>query len=165
MLILFNIFIILGVFGVIFSSNSILSLLFLILVFLLVSLLFIFLGSPFIAIMLLIVYVGALAILFLFVIMLLNIRFSDIYVQAFRYIAVGLFVAVVFLIECFYIVYCFFEKQVFVNAFLGFNYLIFNSSNIISIALSLFFENYLLFIIVGFILFVAILGAVNLTKK
>jgi NADH-quinone oxidoreductase subunit J len=165
LLILFNIFIILGVFGVIFSSNSILSLLFLILVFLLVSLLFIFLGSPFIAIMLLIVYVGALAILFLFVIMLLNIRFSNIYVQAFRYIPVGLFVAVVFLIECFYIVYCFFEKQVFVNAFLGVNYTIYNSSNVISIALSLFFENYLLFIIVGFILFVAILGSVNLTKK
>lgn len=125
----------------------------------------VYLGSPFLAVMLLIVYVGALAILFLFVIMLLNIRFSELYAQAFRYLPVGFFVGFVFLLECFYVCVFSLEKGFYGNSFSYLNYNLFSSSNVVSLGLSLFFDNYLLFLIVGFILFVSILGVIILIKK
>ena len=59
-------------------KNPIYSILILISIFLLVSFLFIFLGADFLALILIIVYLGAVCVLFLFVIMMLNIKILEI---------------------------------------------------------------------------------------
>ncbi len=58
---------------VIISRNTVYSVFFLILVFVTISFLFIMIGAEFLGMILLIVYVGAVAVLFLFVVMMLNI--------------------------------------------------------------------------------------------
>ena len=58
---------------VIVSRNTVYSVFFLILVFVSVSILFIMIGAEFLGMIMLIVYVGAVAVLFLFVVMMLNI--------------------------------------------------------------------------------------------
>ena len=55
------------------SRNTVYSVFFLILVFVSVSILFIMIGAEFLGMIMLIVYVGAVAVLFLFVVMMLNI--------------------------------------------------------------------------------------------
>ena len=56
------------------SRNTVYSVFFLILVFVSVSILFIMIGAEFLGIIMLIVYVGAVAVLFLFVVMMLNVK-------------------------------------------------------------------------------------------
>ena len=58
---------------VIISRNTVYSVFFLILVFVSISILFIMIGAEFLGMIMLIVYVGAVAVLFLFVVMMLNI--------------------------------------------------------------------------------------------
>ena len=58
---------------VILSRNTVYSVLFLILVFISISILFIMIGAEFLGMIILIVYVGAVAVLFLFVVMMLNV--------------------------------------------------------------------------------------------
>ena len=58
---------------VIISRNTVNSVFFLILVFVSVSILFIMIGAEFLGMIMLIVYVGAVAVLFLFVVMMLNV--------------------------------------------------------------------------------------------
>ena len=62
---------------VIFGKNAVHSVLFLILCFFNAAALFIILGAEFLAMILVIVYVGAVAVLFLFVVMMLNINFTQ----------------------------------------------------------------------------------------
>tara|TARA_Y100001936_G_C16021571_1_gene639806 strand:- start:690 stop:1322 length:633 start_codon:yes stop_codon:yes gene_type:complete len=64
---------VISAFMVIISKNTIYSVFFLILVFVSVSILFIMIGAEFLGMIMLIVYVGAVAVLFLFVVMMLNI--------------------------------------------------------------------------------------------
>ena len=58
---------------VIVSRNTVYSVFFLILVFVTISFLFIMIGAEFLGMIMLIVYVGAVAVLFLFVVMMLNV--------------------------------------------------------------------------------------------
>src|SRR5690242_20328857 len=62
---------------VVIVRNPIYSILFLILVFALTSILFIILNSEFLAMVLVIVYLGAVCVLFLFVVMMLNIKIIE----------------------------------------------------------------------------------------
>lgn len=77
---------------VILSKNPILSVFFLILSFILSAVLFILLGVEFLAVVLLTVYVGAISVLFLFVVMLLNLRLVELYSMFFSYFSVGWFI-------------------------------------------------------------------------
>jgi len=61
-------------FFVLFAKNPIHSVLFLILVFLNGAALFVLIGAEFLAMLLVVVYVGAVAVLFLFIVMMLNLR-------------------------------------------------------------------------------------------
>jgi NADH-quinone oxidoreductase subunit J len=61
-------------FFVLFAKNPVHSVLFLILVFLNGAALFVLLGAEFLAMLLVVVYVGAVAVLFLFIVMMLNLR-------------------------------------------------------------------------------------------
>ena len=98
------IIIIQGIF-IIISKNAIKSVLFLISTYVLTSICFLILGAEFVAILLAIVYIGAIAILFLFVIMMLNLRILEVYHSRVSYLPIGFFTTVIFLIEILYFGY------------------------------------------------------------
>lgn len=84
---------------VISARNPVTSVLFLILSFFNAAGLFVLLGAEFIAMILVIVYVGAVAVLFLFVVMMLDISFSDLRKGAMKYIPVGMLAGGILLAE------------------------------------------------------------------
>lgn len=84
---------------VITAKNPVHSVLFLILAFFNAAGLFVLLGAEFIAMILVIVYVGAVAVLFLFVVMMLDIDFSKLRSGAKQYVPLGLLVGVALLAE------------------------------------------------------------------
>lgn len=89
---------------VIRSKNPVISVLFLILVFCNVAGLLILLELEFFAMLFLVVYVGAIAVLFLFVVMMLNIKLAEINENVLRYLPMGGIIGLIFLFELFLIV-------------------------------------------------------------
>jgi len=81
------------------SRNPVHSVLWLILAFLSTSGLFMLLGAEFVAMLLVIVYVGAVAVLFLFVVMMLDIDFAALKGELARYMPLGLLIGVVLLMQ------------------------------------------------------------------
>src|SRR3954468_10647521 len=84
---------------VIVSRNPVHSVLYLILAFVNASGLFVLLGAEFLAMILVVVYVGAVAVLFLFVIMMLDVDFAALREGFLEYLPVGLVIGAVFLAE------------------------------------------------------------------
>ena len=84
---------------VVVSSNPVFSVLFLILAFFNAAGLFVLIGAEFIAMLLVVVYVGAVAVLFLFVVMMLDINFAELRQGFQAYLPIGLLIGVVLLIE------------------------------------------------------------------
>ena len=81
------------------SRNPVHSVLWLILTFLSSAGLFVLLGAEFVAMLLIIVYVGAVAVLFLFVVMMLDVDFEELKGQMAKYMPLGLLVGVVILMQ------------------------------------------------------------------
>lgn len=81
------------------SRNPVHSVLWLILTFLSAAGLFVLLGAEFVAMILIIVYVGAVAVLFLFVVMMLDVDFEELKGQTAKYMPLGLLVGVVILMQ------------------------------------------------------------------
>jgi NADH-quinone oxidoreductase subunit J len=86
-------------FMVIAAKNPVHSVLYLILAFVNASGLFVLLGAEFLAMILIVVYVGAVAVLFLFVVMMLDVDFAELRQGFLQYLPVGGLVGVVFLAE------------------------------------------------------------------
>jgi NADH-quinone oxidoreductase subunit J len=86
-------------FMVIASRNPVQSVLFLILAFVNAAGLFLMMGAEFLAMILVIVYVGAVAVLFLFVVMMLDVDFAELRQGFLQYLPIGAIIGVVFLIE------------------------------------------------------------------
>jgi len=84
---------------VIAARNPVHSVLFLILAFFNAAGLFVLLGAEFLAMILVVVYVGAVAVLFLFVVMMLDIDFAELKRGAQQYVLVGAGVGIVLLLE------------------------------------------------------------------
>ena len=84
---------------VIRSKNPVHSVLFLILVFCNAAGLLILLDLDFFAMIFLVVYVGAIAVLFLFVVMMLNIKLAEIHENVLRYLPIGGLIGLIFLFE------------------------------------------------------------------
>ena len=84
---------------VITSRNPVHSVLFLILAFVNAAGLFILLGAEFLAMILIVVYVGAVAVLFLFVIMMLDVDFAELREGFLEYLPFGMVIAAVFLLD------------------------------------------------------------------
>lgn len=156
---------ILSAFAVITARNPVHSVLFLILAFFNSAGLFILLGAEFIALILVIVYVGAVAVLFLFVVMMLDISFSDLRKGAMQYVPVGLIVGFVLLAEL-AIIYMGWQLSSVAN----------NIANPIpdpdasitntkALGLKIYTEYVYAFQLSGVILFVAMIGAIVLTHR
>jgi NADH-quinone oxidoreductase subunit J len=90
---------VIGALNVIFQRNPVHSVLWLIVTFFNAAGLFVLLGAEFIAMILVVVYVGAIAVLFLFVVMMLDINVTEIREGFLKYLPVGLLVGVVLLAE------------------------------------------------------------------
>src|SRR5882757_5287983 len=84
---------------VIAARNPVHSVLFLILTFFNAAGLFVLMGAEFLAMILIVVYVGAVAVLFLFVVMLLDVDFAELKQGALQYLPIGLLIGIVFLAE------------------------------------------------------------------
>jgi NADH-quinone oxidoreductase subunit J len=85
--------------AVITARNPVHSVLFLILTFFTAAGLFVMLGAEFLAMLLVVVYVGAVAVLFLFVVMMLDVDFAELRAGFTRYLPIGGLVATVLAIE------------------------------------------------------------------
>jgi NADH-quinone oxidoreductase subunit J len=155
-------------FCVILSKNPLHSVIFLIFVFCNVVLILLLQGADFLAMVFLIVYIGAIAVLFLFVVYMLNIKLIEINELNRQYL-LGLIVSV-FFFSIF--IFLFFKTQKFefynfesnLDFFVWFN-ILFDIQNLKILALILYLDFYLIFIIIGLILLVAMLGAIVLTSK
>jgi NADH-quinone oxidoreductase subunit J len=91
-------------FMVIASRNPVHSVLFLILAFFSSAGLFVLIGAEFLAMILVIVYVGAVAVLFLFVVMMLDINFVELRAGFLQYLPIGVLVGLILLVELLLIV-------------------------------------------------------------
>lgn len=81
------------------SRNPVHSVLWLILAFLSSAGLFVLLGAEFVAMLLIIVYVGAVAVLFLFVVMMLDVDFAELKAGMAQYLPIALLIGVVLLMQ------------------------------------------------------------------
>jgi NADH-quinone oxidoreductase subunit J len=84
---------------VIAAKNPVHSVLFLILAFVNAAGLFVLMGAEFLAMILIVVYVGAVAVLFLFVVMMLDVDFAELKQGALQYLPIGMLIGGIFLAE------------------------------------------------------------------
>ncbi|WP_370401778.1 NADH-quinone oxidoreductase subunit J [Sulfitobacter sp. JB4-11] len=151
-----------GLFTVI-SRNPVHSVLWLILAFLSSAGLFVLLGAEFVAMLLIIVYVGAVAVLFLFVVMMLDVDFAELKAEMARYMPLALLIALVILMQ-FVMAFGAWESNA---AAEGLRTQVTDPgvSNTAALGLILYDEYILLFQLAGLILLVAMIGAIVLTLR
>jgi NADH-quinone oxidoreductase subunit J len=89
---------------VVANRNPVYSVLFLILTFFNAAGLFVLLGAEFLAMMLVVVYVGAVAVLFLFVVMMLDINFAELRQGFVRYAWIGAVIGIILVAEIIFVV-------------------------------------------------------------
>ncbi len=161
----FSSIVILSSFLVIFVSNPVHSVLFLIFTFFNAAIIFLIFQAEFLAMTLLIVYVGAVAVLFLFVVMMLNISESIIKEGFLRYFPFGLLLISIFLIELFMIFNS--DKIIFPESGLIKINEIMNlgMDNTKSLGLFLYTDYFIIFQISGFLLLLAMIGAIVLAHS
>jgi NADH-quinone oxidoreductase subunit J len=148
---------------VVTARNPVHSVLFLILAFVNAAGLFMLLGAEFLAMILIIVYVGAVAVLFLFVVMMLDVDFAELRQGFLNYLPVGALVGLILLFELVFVV---------VSAVIqpGLPKLITapiaaNISNTQALGLVLYTRYVYFFQTAGVILLVAMIGAIVLTLQ
>ena len=162
----FSVIAILSALMVITSRSTINSVFFLILDFISIGCLFIMVGAEFLGIILLIVYVGAVAVLFLFVVMMLNVaqqRQSWFVGRKSNHIPSGLFVSVVIFLELLVVVGGWkYKENLMTSSTLQINE---NISNTHSIGMVMYTDYVLYFQISGIILLLSMIGAIVLTYR
>lgn len=153
-----------------FSANPVESVLFLILTFFNAGAILIMFNAEFLGLIFIIVYVGAIAVLFLFVIMMLNVKiheniFSKLFSKNFRNIIIALFFVYLVSVVLFVYLKSIFHSQ---NLPLDMNNaaLLIDSLNNIDVLGQVLYNYYLVcFLVAGLILLVALVGAIILTLR
>lgn len=150
---------------VISSNNPIHAIFSLVLAFANISFIMILLGVEFLGVLFLIVYVGAIAILFLFVIMMLNIKLVELLDNATRYLPIGMIIGVFLLFEITILLQNIFPAVTStINLIETFSFTnIVNYTNIFSLGEVLYKEYSVYIIIASVILLVAMLAGIILT--
>ena len=151
-----------GLFTVI-SRNPVHSVLWLILSFISSAGLFVLLGAEFVAMLLIIVYVGAVAVLFLFVVMMLDVDFAELKAEMAKYLPLALLIAVVILMQ-FVMAFGAWESA---SAAEGLRAQVIpvDRHNTEALGMVLYDQYFLLFQLSGLILLVAMVGAIVLTLR
>ena len=154
---------------VISARNPVHSVLFLILSFCSSSGLLILLEAEFMAMIFIVVYVGAIAVLFLFVVMMLNIKISEVIEEVYQYLPVGGFIGIIFFLEVVLIVDNDFVPLITSNGtssdYIQWSGGIDAASNLSSLGQVLYSYYALAFLMAGLILLVAMIGAIVLTLR
>ena len=148
-------------FGVISSRNPVHSVLFLILSFFSAAGLFVTLGAEFLAMLLVVVYVGAVAVLFLFVVMMLDVDFAALRQGFARYMPLGGLVAGILAVEMIVVASAVATEGATKNAPMVHG----DVSNIESIGRVLYTDYVYFFQAAGLVLLVAMIGAIVLTLR
>ena len=160
---LFAISVITGGLFTVISRNPVHSVLWLILSFLSAAGLFVLLGAEFVAMLLVIVYVGAVAVLFLFVVMMLDVDFAELKAEMARYMPLALLIALVILMQ-FVMAFGAWEQSEATES-LRANAIDPTRFNTEALGLLLYDRYFLLFQLAGLILLVAMIGAIVLTLR
>lgn len=148
---------------VITARNPVHSVLFLILAFFNSAGLFILLGAEFVGMIMVIVYVGAVAVLFLFVVMMLDISFADLRKGAMQYVPIGLLIGAVLLTELVFVYGAWeFVPEYSANLASPQNA---GATNTENLGMLIYTDYILAFQLAGLILFVAMIGAIVLTLR
>lgn len=151
-----------GLFTVI-SRNPVHSVLWLILSFLSAAGLFVLLGAEFVAMLLIIVYVGAVAVLFLFVVMMLDVDFAELKAEMARYMPLALLIGLVILMQ-FVMAFGAWESSAAAEG-LRANAIDPKTFNTKALGMVLYDQYFLIFQLAGLILLVAMIGAIVLTLR
>ena len=140
---LFAICVVAGGFFTVISRNPVHSVLWLILAFLSSAGLFVLLGAEFVAMLMIVVYVGAVAVLFLFVVMMLDVDFAELKAEMAKYMPLALLM----------------KKMVAAAGHAG------GQAQHQALGAILYDQYFLLFQLSGLILLVAMIGAIVLTLR
>ncbi len=152
-------------FMVISARNPVHSVLFLILTFVNASGLFLLTGAEFLAMILLVVYVGAVAVLFLFVVMMLDIDFAELRSGALKYAPIGALVGIVVAAELVIVVGGTVRSPQALNAVTMPIPALAERTNTAALG-DVLYTNYVYFFqIAGLVLLVAMIGAIVLTLR
>src|ERR671931_285613 len=152
-------------FMVIAARNPVHSVLFLILAFVNAAGLFVLMGAEFLAMILIVVYVGAVAVLFLFVVMMLDVDFAELRQGFLNYLPVGALVGVVFLVELLLVVAVWAIGPGVPKAITAPIPPLDTHSNTEALGLVLYTRYVYFFEIAGMVLLVAMIGAIVLTLR
>ncbi len=159
----FSFIAILSSFFVIFANNPVHSVLWLILTFFSVAGFFILVGAEFLALLLMIVYVGALAVLFLFVVMMLNISFAGLRSGVAQFLPFGILIGIVIFAE---LILAFvpweFKEQAINNRSAAMSKA---EDNTVALGKIVYTDYFLLFQCAGIILLIAMVGSIVLTLR
>ena len=160
---------------VIQARNPVHSVLFLILVFFNAAGLLVLLGLDFFAMIFLVVYVGAIAVLFLFVVMMLNIKIAEINEKRLRYLPIGGVLGLLFLFEVLLIVdndlipLLLYNTESFLefqnSSFINWSENLQTVTNINAIGNLVYTYYFYFFLLSSLILLVAMIGAIVLTMQ
>jgi len=150
-------------FMVVTSRNPVHSVLFLILAFVNAAGLFMLLGAEFLAMLLIVVYVGAVAVLFLFVVMMLDVDFAEFRQGFLNYLPIGALVALIFAIELLLVVGAWVIDPQIVKAPVA--AIPANISNTEALGRVLYTQYIYYFQAAGLVLLVAMIGAIVLTLR
>jgi len=144
-------------------KNPVHSVLFLIFAFFNAAGLFVLLGAEFIAMLLVIVYVGAVAVLFLFVVMMLNVNYQELRAGFVKYLPVGIVVALAMLAELVVVIsYSIASKE---NVAEVASPMAQGVTNTVAIGMLLYTKYAYPFQLAGVVLLVAMIGAIVLTGR
>ena len=159
----FSLIAILSALFVIFAKNPVHSVLWLILTFFSVAGFFILVGAEFLALLLMIVYVGALAVLFLFVVMMLNISFAGLRSGVAQFLPFGILIGIVIFVE---LILAFvpweFKEQAINNRSAAIDSA---EDNTVALGKIVYTDYFLLFQCAGIILLIAMIGSILLTLR
>lgn len=147
-------------FMVVSSKNPVHSVMYLILTFFSAAGLFILMGAEFLALLIIMVYVGAVAVLFLFVVMMLDVDFAKLKQGFLSYLPVGALVAIILLLEMLMVGATYFagETKTVVVRDAGI-------TNLEAFGQVLYTDYAGVFEAAGFVLLVAMIGAIVLTLR
>ncbi len=150
---------------VVLSRNPVHSVLWLILAFCSSAGLFLLAGAEFVAMLLVIVYVGAVAVLFLFVVMMLDVDFAQLKAEMARYLPVAALVGVILLMQLALAYGAWTSSDVALAQRAAVKPPLEEVHNTRALGMILYDQYFLLFQTAGMILLVALIGAIVLTLR
>lgn len=166
---LFSIFLVISAFMVIFSQHSVFSLLFLVASFVFSALLLFLLECEFLAIFFIVIYVGAIAILFLFAVMMLDSKWNNLSKNSIKHVPVGFIFSFFLLVPLLYEISIHFKNSYeiddfYLNTYQNWYDLI-DSVTDVEVYGQILYSYYILqFLLAGLILLLIIVGVVYLTN-